>query len=294
MPYSPEDIVAYEFRPKTRGYDRDEVDGFLDALADQIEEAATEQEALRAQVAALEARLTEAQESESALKRAFITVQEASDRVLAEAQEEVAQLREEVATELDGLREQASREAAATKREAEAEARELVETAERAAAEQRERIGELQRLDAEHRQRLQSSLEEQLAALRALPDPFATLAPDVPPPPAPQPWDHGAGDQHQATGPEPDDPGPAGGPVTEGDHAAGLEEVADLWRLQEDVGHDVAAGSEGEVGDDTPAADAAARSEDEAGDDTPAGDDAPADDTWGEHIERPVSPSDEH
>jgi cell division initiation protein len=130
MPYSPEDIVAYEFRPKTRGYDRDEVDGFLDALADQIEEAAKEHESARAQLAALEAQLAEARQSESALKRAFITVQEASDRALAEAQAEVAQLREEVAKELEELRERASRDAMATQLRAEDEARQLVETAE--------------------------------------------------------------------------------------------------------------------------------------------------------------------
>lgn len=296
MPYSPEDIVAYEFRPRTRGYDRDEVDGFLDALADQIEEAAKEQEAVRAQLAVLEAQLTEAQQSESALKRAFITVQDASDRELAAAQEEVARLREEVAKELEELRERASREAMATQlraedearallESAEHEARELLETAERAAAEQRRRVGELQRIDADHRQRLRAHLEDQLAALQALEDPFAALAAELPPP-APQPWDRAAGGQHDeenvapdapdapdedpwsdgaddaeapagadedqhlgaegATGQEPGDLGAADGEAWDAEHPASIEdEVAGLWRLQDD----------GPGGDDAPADD---------------------------------------
>jgi DivIVA domain-containing protein len=227
MPYSPEDIVAYEFRPKTRGYDRDEVDGFLDALADQIEEAAKEQEAARAQLAALEAQLAEARQSESALKRAFITVQEASDRALAEAQEEVARLREEVAKELEELRERASRDAMATQLRAEDEARGLVETAEntsrdlvesaeRAAAEQRQRVAELQQIDADHRQRLRDHLEAQLAALQSLPDPFTALTAELSPPPAPQAWEQGDGGIHDTTATAPDDA--AHDPWTSGDH----------------------------------------------------------------------------
>lgn len=281
MPYSPEDIVAYEFRPKTRGYDRDEVDGFLDALADQIEEAEKEQEAVRAQLAALEAQLAEARQSESALKRAFITVQEASDRALAEAQEEVARLREETERELEELKDRASREAVATQLRAEDEARGLVETAERAAAEQRQRVAELQRLDADHRQRLRAYLEEQLAALQALPDPFAELAAESPPP-VPQAWEQAADGQHdEATAgepgegqhlgdagghPAPDEPGSDEDPATDGEDAAHLgEDVADLWRLQDDAGDgggapagdDAFGGDEAQTGDDASGASAA-------------------------------------
>jgi cell division initiation protein len=295
MPYSPEDIVAYEFRPKTRGYDRDEVDGFLDALADQIEEAAKEQEAVRAQLTALEAQLAEARQSESALKRAFITVQEASDRELAEAQAEVAQLREEAAKELEELRERASRDAVATQLRAEDEARqlvetaehrarELVETAERSAAEQRQRLAELQRLDADHRHQLRDHLEAQLAALQSLPDPFAALTTELRPPPAPQAVDPGAGGDHDATavapddagddpwasgqhsedGPEPGEPGQAesGSETDTAPEASIEEEVADLWRLRDDgdhVGSGDATPGEGEAptGGDAPDGDAA-------------------------------------
>ena len=185
---------------------------------------------------------------------------------------------------------------------AENQARELVETAERTAAEQRQRVGELQQLDADHRQRLGAHLEEQLAALEALPDPFAALASELSPPPAPQTSDDGAdevveeaavttgdagrqpftdgahsdatpewgaGDAQHAEGEGGGDdgshePGSAEGPDPDAVDAASIEEeVADLWRLKDD------SGPAGEVptGDDTPDA-AWATGEDAA----PAGD----------------------
>ena len=233
MPYSPEDIVAYEFRLKTRGYDRDEVDRFLDALADQVEQAAAAQESLRSELAEVKAQLAESRDSEVALKRTLITVQDASDRKLAEAQEEVAQLREQVTRELTELRRRtaeeaqetlarAEGEAQETVARAEAEARETVAAAERAAAEQRERIGALQQIDAEHRRWLREHLDAQLEALHDLHDPFAPLAEELaePAPAAP------------AAGADPVPPGPADTPA-EGDDTGGDEPDQDPWRRQD-------------------------------------------------------------
>ena len=222
MPYSPEDIVAYEFRLKTRGYDRDEVDRFLDALADQVEQAAAAQESLRSELAEVKAQLAESRDSEVALKRTLITVQDASDRKLAEAQEEVAQLREQVTRELTELRRRTAEEAQETLARAEAEARETVAAAERAAAEQRERIGALQQIDAEHRRWLREHLDAQLEALHDLHDPFAPLAEELakPAPAAP------------AAGADPVPPGPADTPA-EGDDTGGDEPDQDPWRRQD-------------------------------------------------------------
>ncbi len=179
MPYSPEDIVAYEFRLKARGYDRDEVDRFLDALADQVEQAAAAQDSLRAELADVKAQLAESRDSEIAFKRTLITVQDASDRALAEAKEEVAQLRDQVARELTELRRRTAEEAQETLARAEAEARGIVDAAEQAATQQRERIGALQQIDAEHRRWLREHLDTQLEALHELPDPFAPLAEEL-------------------------------------------------------------------------------------------------------------------
>jgi len=179
VPYSPEDIVAYEFRLKARGYDRDEVDRFLDELADQVEQASTAQDALRAELADLKTQVAEARESEMALKRTLVIVQDASERAMAETKEEVAQLRGQVARELSDLRRRTAEEAETTLARAEAEARAIVGDAERSAAEQRERIAALQQIDAEHRRWLREHLDGQLEALHALPDPFAELTEEL-------------------------------------------------------------------------------------------------------------------
>ncbi len=187
MPYSPEDIVAYEFRLKARGYDRDEVDRFLDELADQVEQAATAQDALRSELADLKTQVAEARESEMALKRTLVIVQDASERAMAETQEEVAQLRGQVARELSDLRRRTAEEAEETLARSQAEARAIVDAAERSAAEQRERIGALQQIDAEHRRWLREHLDAQLEALHELPDPFVSLTEELVEPPSATP-----------------------------------------------------------------------------------------------------------
>lgn len=175
MPYSPEDIVAYAFRIRARGYDRDEVDSFLDALADQIEQERARSEALEERIGALEGRLAEADDSERALKRTLITVQDAADRALTEAHDEVAEVRAAADREVAELRERTDRDLAEQRARAEAEAAEVIATARAEAAAQRERVRELQELDADHRSALRDHLEDQRAALAALPDPFADL-----------------------------------------------------------------------------------------------------------------------
>lgn len=175
MPYSPEDIVAYAFRTRARGYDRDEVDGFLDELADQIEQERARSTTLEERVTALESKLAEADESERALKRTLMTVQDAADRALVEAREEVAELRASADRDVAALRERTDQELAEQRARADAEAAEVVAAAQAEAAAQRDRVRELQELDAAHRARLRGHLEGELAALAELPDPFADL-----------------------------------------------------------------------------------------------------------------------
>jgi DivIVA domain-containing protein len=230
VPYSPEDIVAYEFRLKARGYDRDEVDRFLDELADQVEQAAAAQDAVRAELADLKTQVAEARESEMALKRTLVIVQDASERAMAETKEEVAQLRGQVAQELADLRRRTAEEAEQTLAQAQAEARAIVDDAERSMAEQRERIGALQQIDAEHRRWLREHLDAQLEALHALPDPFAPLAQELAATAATATadgGDHPPAGPTEAVTPEPDTagaPAPDTG-VAESDH--------DPWRRAE-------------------------------------------------------------
>lgn len=164
MPLSPEQIVAEEFRLRARGYDRDEVDAFLDRLADQVEAAAARLRNAEQRVSALEAELAAVREREVTLTRTLATVQDAADRARADAEAEVAALRSTTERELTEARAQALQEAAGIRSEAEHEAAEL-----------RARLQEVQDVDAAHRDRLRGHLQGQLEALDALPDPYAEL-----------------------------------------------------------------------------------------------------------------------
>ncbi len=250
MPYSPEDIVAYAFRTRARGYDRDEVDAFLDELADQIEQERARSATLEERVTALEADLTEADESERALKRTLITVQDAADRALTEAQEEVAELRAEADREIAARRERTEGELAEQRARAEAEAARLLDAARAEVAAQQERVRHLQELDAGHRAQLRDHLEGQFGALAALPDPFADLdlgvtaegagaaedpaaddavgagadegAPAQEDPAADDPW-------RRSADLEPDEPGPGADDEGSGDDADGQRPDGPMW-----------------------------------------------------------------
>lgn len=236
MPYSPEDIVAYAFRTRARGYDRDEVDGFLDELADQIEQERASAAGTEERLTVLESQLAEAAESERALKRTLVTVQDAADRALADAREEVAELRAAADRDIAELRERTDAELAEQRARAEAEAAEVLAAARAEAAAERERVRVLQELDASHRTQLRDHLEGALAGLAALPDPFADLGltaataeADGQEPAAPP----AADDEEPAAVPAADEQrsaGPTAAEVTEADDAAN-----DPWRRTPDL-----------------------------------------------------------
>ena len=232
MPYSPEDIVAYAFRIRARGYDRDEVDSFLDALADQIEQERAQSEVLEERVGVLEGRLAEADDSERALKRTLITVQDAADRALTEAQEEVAEARAAADREVAELRERTAQELAAERARAEAEAAEMVAAAQAEVMAQRERVRALQELDAGHRAQLREHLEGALAGLSTLPDPFADLDLEAAGP--------AGGEQDPVAGSTDDSQAPVAGP--DGGTAGEVHAERDPWRRTPDLDEQPASG----------------------------------------------------
>lgn len=205
MSLTPEQIVAEDFRIRARGYDRDEVDAFLDRLADQVEADAARRKELEQRLAALEAELTASRDRETTLTRTLVTVQDAADRAHADAHAEVAALRTATERELLTTRERAAAEAAQVRADAEREAEEL-----------RSRLREIQGLDAAHRDQLRAHLEEQRRALDEIPDPYASLLERVERA-APGP-DRERSASEPVTAPEPPDPttsGPSPLPVSE-------------------------------------------------------------------------------
>lgn len=112
-----------DFRRSLRGYDADQVDSFLDIVADRLEELVTERRRLTERVADLEETLTEFRERERALNEALLAAQE---------------LREEA-------RSQAERDAELKKKEAKSRAEDIVQDARRRAEEARRDLEDLRR-----------------------------------------------------------------------------------------------------------------------------------------------------
>jgi DivIVA domain-containing protein len=207
MSLTPDDIVGYEFRQqRVRGYDIEQVDDLLDRLADQVERTDRELDDLRQRLRESEARLAAALETETALKRTFMTAQDAAERAVAEAREQADELRETAERAIDEQLARARDDARTIVANAQREARtELATVREHRAAVER-RLAALRALEQRHRASLERHLRAQLAQLDELSEDE-----DAPgnAPVAPRPPAHGS-----ARDPAPTpDPAPSDEPV---------------------------------------------------------------------------------
>ena len=95
MRLTPLDIRKQEFPQRFRGYDTDEVDTFLDLIADDVEQVLTERNHLADRAAALEAQLAEFREIEHSLRNALVLAEKTSSEAAETAQRRAdAQVRE--------------------------------------------------------------------------------------------------------------------------------------------------------------------------------------------------------
>jgi DivIVA domain-containing protein len=184
---SPQDIEAQVFREKFKGYDQDEVDGFLDRVADRLTQLVRERSELLERVERVEADAADSIEAERLLKRTLITAQRTADETVAEAiaqaNQSIAEAEQRAHQIVSDAQERATEIVADAERRAGdlvAEGRREIEQR-RAAADDdlsrvREAIGELQRFRMEYRERVRAAVAEQLALLDRADD-----IPDIPP-----------------------------------------------------------------------------------------------------------------
>lgn len=78
MKLTPLDVRKQEFSRQVRGYDKDEVHSFLEAVADEYEAALSERQALQDRLSALEEKLQEYQQMEASLQDAAMTATRAA------------------------------------------------------------------------------------------------------------------------------------------------------------------------------------------------------------------------
>ncbi len=103
MKITPIDIQQIGFGVRLRGYDRKEVDSFLDTLAQDYEVLVKENQEIKEKTAALEIQLAESRKKESLLNSTLIAVQKVVDEMKQNAQKEVNLLIKEAELKADEI-----------------------------------------------------------------------------------------------------------------------------------------------------------------------------------------------
>ncbi len=110
MKITPLEIKQQEFKRVMRGYDTIEVDTFLDMVGAEFEKILTNANEYEKKIIALEAELSNFKEVESTLKQTLMSVQESSDKSMANSKKEASLIRKEAELQAQKLIENARRE----------------------------------------------------------------------------------------------------------------------------------------------------------------------------------------
>jgi cell division initiation protein len=133
MELTPRDIHEKQFHDAWRGYSQEEVDDFLDRVAEAVERIARENDSLRKRISDLDQVVAHARETESMLKKTLVSAQKAAEDSLTTAKTRA----EKLITEAEERVKKANEEARERVKAAEEEARERVKAA---TEEARERV----------------------------------------------------------------------------------------------------------------------------------------------------------
>src|ERR687889_376210 len=115
MPIRPIDIRRKEFKNGFRGYEANQVDDFLDAVADEFERNYTENQRTREEVSSLRDRLQQFEDLEGSIRDALVHAEQASN-----------DLKRAAAQEAEGIKRSAQREADFTIREAQSRSHQML------------------------------------------------------------------------------------------------------------------------------------------------------------------------
>jgi cell division initiation protein len=115
VPIKPIDIRRKEFRNGFRGYDANQVDDFLDAVADEFERSYTENQRMREEVSSLRDRLQQFEDLEGSIRAALVHAEQAAN-----------DLRRAANREAEDVRQRARREAEFTVREAQSRSHQML------------------------------------------------------------------------------------------------------------------------------------------------------------------------
>src|SRR5688572_10506679 len=189
MTLTPREIQEKQFHDAFRGYNHEEVDLFIDQVAEAYGTIFKENQTFNRWLDELREQLTNApaaapaapaaatfqaapavrSESEDMLKRMLVTAQETADKAVANARAKAQMLVDEAEIKARRIEEQADSVSSTTLQDAQRRARDLLTTAQQEEAELRDRIEGMRAFEREFRSRLSAFIRSQLELLETKP-----------------------------------------------------------------------------------------------------------------------------
>jgi cell division initiation protein len=209
-------IQEKQFHDAWRGYNQEEVDDFLDRVAERISQLERENATLQTRLRELDQMVEASRSTEDMLKKTLVTAQQAAEEAIATAKAKAEALVIEAETRVQKANEELKQRVAT----AEEEVRRTTAEAEREALIRRRdtqrTIDKLETFESQIKTRLKAFLEQQMATLDALVDkggdPATSSTPATSPSDAPQVRPVDAGPRLRAT-PAPARPSASGANV---------------------------------------------------------------------------------
>lgn len=126
MAIKPIDVRRKEFKHSVRGYNADQVDDFLDTVADEFEHTYSENLRMREEISSLRDRLEQFEKLEDSIQSALVHAEHAANDLRESATREAEDLRTSANREAENVRNNANREAEYTLKEAQDRAQQML------------------------------------------------------------------------------------------------------------------------------------------------------------------------
>ncbi len=117
MKITPIDIQQMEFRVRFRGYDRQEVDQFLDEVAQAVDTLTKDNSTLREKLSAVERELGELKKTEATLTQTLVSTQALTDQLKQAAQRDTDLMMKEAELKAEEVLREAHQELARSQRD---------------------------------------------------------------------------------------------------------------------------------------------------------------------------------
>src|SRR4028118_2010956 len=109
MAIRPIDVRRKEFKSGFRGYDANQVDDFLDSVADEFERTYAENGRMREEISGLRERLQQFSDLEGSIRAALVHAEQAAKDLRESANREAEDVRQSARREAEDVRQNASR-----------------------------------------------------------------------------------------------------------------------------------------------------------------------------------------